>query len=93
MTFTADDFKPGSRERLDAANASAGACVNVEDVITDWGDYDEDVTPTEAALSWEKTDVDSPLPTITFPAVEALNDTFYGSDSTTDKLNSTLENS
>jgi hypothetical protein len=78
MTYTADDFKPGSWERENAVKASAGACVNPDDVVTDWGDYDEDVTPNEAAKSWEHTDVDSPFD-FTFDAVDNLNEAFYGS--------------
>jgi hypothetical protein len=77
MTYTADDFKPGSWERENAANASAGACVNIEDVVTDWGNFDEDVTEKEATLSWEHTDVDSPFE-LTFDAADKLNETFYG---------------
>jgi hypothetical protein len=77
MTYTADDFKPGSWERENAVNASAGACVNADDVVTDWGDFDEDVTPKEAAKSWEHTDVDSPIE-ITLDAADKLNNLFYG---------------
>lgn len=94
MTFTSDDFPPGSWERLNAANASAGACVNVDDVVTDWGEYDEDTTEKEAAKSWEHTDVDAPFGSnVTFPAADSLNDTFYGGDSTTKKLDDLLDNS
>jgi hypothetical protein len=60
MTYSKDDFPPGSDERVEAVMASAGALCNAEDVVEDWGEYDEDYTPNQSALSWEDTDVDGP---------------------------------
>jgi hypothetical protein len=60
MTYSAEQFPPGSEERIEAVEASAGALCNAEDVVTDWGEYDEDYTENQSALSWEDTDVDGP---------------------------------
>jgi hypothetical protein len=59
MTYSADQFPPGSDERIEVAQHSAGACCEVEDVLEDWKDYDEDLTADEKAQSWEHTDVDA----------------------------------
>ncbi|KAM3102085.1 hypothetical protein ACKFKH_32340 [Phormidesmis sp. 146-20] len=56
----ADDFEPGSDERNDAAYATAGTTAPVDTFIEDWGEYDEDVSNNEKAISWEHTDVDEP---------------------------------
>ena len=57
----ADDFEPGSDERIDAALKTAGTTAPVDTFIKDWGEYDEDHTPNERAKSWEYTDVDEPF--------------------------------
>jgi hypothetical protein len=79
MTYSADDFPPGSKERVEVAMHSAGAACNPEDVIEDWGHYDEDYTATEAAIAWENTDVDSTDRVYSLPAVDSLNDLYDNS--------------
>jgi hypothetical protein len=74
--FTADDLPPGSQERIDVARMSAGAACNPDDVVTDWGDYEEDHTADDLAVSWEHTDVDTPVE-IDFVAV-SLFDRIFG---------------
>jgi hypothetical protein len=76
MTYSKDDFAPGSDERVEAVMASAGALCNAHDVVEDWGDYDEDHTANDKARSWENTDVDAPVD-ITFTAADKFNDLFY----------------
>jgi hypothetical protein len=75
MTYSADQFPPGTPERIEVATHSAGAACNPEDVITDWGNFDEDYTDQEKAISWETTDVDTPIE-IEFTAVNELNDLY-----------------
>ncbi len=55
---------------------SAGAACNPQDVVTDWGNYDEDYTKDEQASSWENTDVDTPIE-VEFVAVN-LFDRIFG---------------
>lgn len=74
--FTADDLPPGSKERIEVAGHSAGAACNPKDVVTDWGNYDEDYTDDEQAESWENTDVDTPIE-VEFVAVN-LFDRIFG---------------
>jgi hypothetical protein len=74
--FTSDDLPPGSNERIEVAGYSAGAACNADDVVTDWGDYDEDHTDDDRASSWEHTDVDTPVE-IDFVAV-SLFDRIFG---------------
>lgn len=56
----ADDFPPGSDERIDAALATAGTTAPVDTHITDWGEYDQDYTPNQQAVSQEHTEIDEP---------------------------------
>jgi hypothetical protein len=74
--FTSDDLPPGSAERIEVARHSAGAACNPQDVVTDWGNYDEDYTDDEQASSWEHTDVDTPIE-VEFVAV-SLFDRIFG---------------
>lgn len=83
MTYSKDQFPPGSDERIEIAMHSAGALCNPEDVLEDWHYYDEDFTPDERAISWENTDVDSPHPDFSFPLAEKLED-LYREDSDDD---------
>jgi hypothetical protein len=76
--FTADDVPPGSKERIEVAGYSAGAACNPQDVVTDWGNYDEDYTDDEQASSWEHTDVDTPIE-VEFVAANWLDRIFGGS--------------
>jgi hypothetical protein len=70
--FTADDLPPGSSERVEVAGYSAGAACNPDDVVLDWGEYDEDTTADDAAKSFEYTDTESPHADFSFPAAENL---------------------
>jgi hypothetical protein len=74
--FTADDLPPGSKERSDVAKMSAGAACNPDDVVTDWGDYDEDYTDNEEVQSWEHSEIDTPIE-VDFTAV-SLFDRIFG---------------
>lgn len=78
MTYSADQFPPGSDERIEVAMHSAGAACNPEDVLEDWGHFDEDYTPAEQAKSWENTDVDTPIE-IEFTAAKSLDDLYNNS--------------
>lgn len=78
MTYSASDFPPGSDERIAAAMASAGALCNPEDVVEDWGHYDEDYTANQQAQSWENTDVDTPIE-IEFTAANQLEEEYNNS--------------
>jgi hypothetical protein len=74
--FTADDLPPGSKERSDVAKMSAGTACNPDDVVTDWGDYDEDYTDNEEVQSWEHSEIDTPIE-VDFIAV-SLFDRIFG---------------
>ena len=76
MTYSADQFPPGSDERIEVAMMSAGAACNPENVIEDWGNYDEDYTKAEQALSFENTEIDEPFADISFPLADSLDDLY-----------------
>jgi hypothetical protein len=76
MTYSADDFPPGSQDRIDVAMHSAGAACNPDDVITDWGHYDEDYTDDEQAKAWEETEMDEPYHDLSFPLADSLDDLY-----------------
>lgn len=62
MTYSAREFPPGTPERIEVAQHSAGAACNPQDVLEDWEEYDEDHTKDKQAKSWEFTDVDKNHP-------------------------------
>jgi hypothetical protein len=78
MTYSSDQFPPGSDERIQAAQSSAGALCNAEDVLEDWGNYDEDYTANQQAQSWENTDVDTPVE-IEFTAANQFEEDYNNS--------------
>jgi hypothetical protein len=77
--FTSDDLRPGSPERVEVATYSAGAACNPDDVVTDWGNYDEDHTEADHANAWEHTDLDEPHAEFSFPVAEQLEDNYNNS--------------